>query len=192
MKIRAGFVTNSSSSSFIIGKRNEHTTTVEDVYQIVRDLYIKYLSLVENTITYMDEHSDCPFTYTNKDGFISFKEKENALPKDWKQRERIRDTYTKIFRFDFYYSYFKKQDWLDCETYKDYEEFWMNKIQNKEKFVEAPFTICDLRDKNAIVSLMNSKYDRNFEKMKEYKPCIEKQDLSFNSELFGWYYPYVK
>ena len=38
MKIRNGFVTNSSSSSFIIGKANDNTVTIDSVYQEIKEL----------------------------------------------------------------------------------------------------------------------------------------------------------
>ena len=51
MKYRLGFVTNSSSSSFIFGKPNENTITTDDVWQFVKDFAAKLLSI----IAYLDE-----------------------------------------------------------------------------------------------------------------------------------------
>ena len=63
MKIRMDFVTNSSSSSFIIGKAKQNNYTVEDVYTILKKLYLKYEEKKQELIPYIDKHQ-LPFILT--------------------------------------------------------------------------------------------------------------------------------
>jgi len=51
MKYRLGFVTNSSSSSFIFGRPGGNTTTTEEAWQFVKDSAAKLLSIIH----YLDE-----------------------------------------------------------------------------------------------------------------------------------------
>ena len=46
MKVRLGHVTNSSSSSFVIGKKTEEWT-VELVYKKIRELYLEYIEKIQ-------------------------------------------------------------------------------------------------------------------------------------------------
>ena len=51
MKIRSDFVTNSSSSSFIIG-RHDDDITVDAVFNIMKGLYQDYLDILALTYHY--------------------------------------------------------------------------------------------------------------------------------------------
>ena len=86
MKKRNDFVTNSSSSSYIIGKTEDTTVTKEVVYQLVKRLYREWLDdsdIVDEAEAYYDSPEDL--------------------------------------------------EWLVCETYEDYEAYWLAKIEAEEK-----------------------------------------------------------
>lgn len=51
MKYRLGFVTNSSSSSYIFGRPNENTITIKGVWEFIKDSATKLLSIID----YLDE-----------------------------------------------------------------------------------------------------------------------------------------
>lgn len=55
LKIRNGFVTNSSSSSFIIGKANDNTVTIDSVYQEIKEFYKQYYKSCSEMYSYVEE-----------------------------------------------------------------------------------------------------------------------------------------
>lgn len=74
MKIRNGFVTNSSSSSFIIGKANDNTVTIDSVYQEIKEFYKQYYKSCSEMYSYVEEYyPDTLEEATPKEDFLTRK-----------------------------------------------------------------------------------------------------------------------
>lgn len=136
MKLRFGFVTNSSSSSFIISKG--HAETKEDVYQMLRSLYLEF-----------DEKFKLAIEYTKSTTNIDYSEEkgiyipgERNLP--WEYCRRIRVSFEQAIGVDLWdFSGYKSvPEWVnECATYEEYESYW--KVATVDTYKEAPFTIGD-------------------------------------------------
>ena len=80
MKIRRDFVTNSSSSSFIIGKDGDNTN-IDIIFNIIKEFYIEYLMKVQTL-------KDCASKYHLywNDDTKNFEFSENCRKKRRNQR----------------------------------------------------------------------------------------------------------
>ena len=137
MKVRLGFVTNSSSSSFIIGKDVfEH---IDDVYSYVKELYLEYSDMVDYAIEYTMNNPNCGWKYDEKKGFYIPNNKDLKIEERWS----VRNKFEKFTGLNWYEILPRDilPEWTKCYTYKDYEQYWIN--QNDR----APFTIGDYLDK---------------------------------------------
>lgn len=188
MKFRTDFVTNSSSSSFIIGKAKKTDYTVEDIYTLLKDLYIKYDKKRKETIDYIDKHPDCLLNYRLNENYTSFSFKSEYYKLDYEDQIKLENKYANILGWNDFYSYFSYDlKELIFDSYQEYFDYWKNKISHEQKkYMEIPFTICDLRDENAIENMNNLGDNYDFENI-IYDLNLEKQDLTKDSFLLDWY-----
>lgn len=172
LKIRNGFVTNSSSSSFIIGKANDNTVTIDSVYQEVKELYKQYYKSCSEMYSYVEEYYPDVFeVVTEKRG------KYLHSKKSW-DCTKIADTQLRLmFGLDHYEELPGVIDWINCETYKDYVNFWISKM---EIGVHAPFYIRDFSCNDPYVPLDFST---------QMIECSGDNGNGIESDILNWYFP---
>ena len=172
MKIRNGFVTNSSSSSFIIGKANDNTVTIDSVYQEIKEFYKQYYKSCSEMYSYVEEYYPDVFeVITEKRG------KYLHSKKSW-DCTKIADTQLRLmFGLDHYEELPEIIDWTNCKTYKDYVNFW---IPRMEIGVHAPFYIRDFSCNDPYVPLDFST---------QMIECSGDNGNGIESDILDWYFP---
>lgn len=178
MKIRSDYVTNSSSSSFVIGKKDDTSATIESVYQTIKSFYRERMALRDAAIVYVAKHPKLKITYVQKDDYSHFECSE----KDFKKRWKLQEDFEKACGLSTW-EYFDNDDWLDCITYEDYEQYWIYKKACSDDFhIHAPFTITDFLEEREVEWL-------HFNVDPEYDTRIHR--VNSKSEVLNWYFPYA-
>lgn len=179
MKVRQDFVTNSSSSSFVIGKKDDASATIENVYQIIKGFYEELLVARDAALEYIAVNPKVGIEYIEKDGYGHFKSNDKVQSKRWEKM----DLFEKQFGISTFEYIATNYDWLNCHSYSEYESYWLNRMKDSDWRVHAPFTIADFLEEKEVEWLhyhFNPKYDTKVHR------------VNSKSDVLGWYFPYIE
>jgi hypothetical protein len=179
MKARRDFVTNSSSSSFIIGKKEDASATIESVFQILKGLYKDFLAARDTAMEYVANNPKSGFVYIEQNGYGHFELNEKNQKKRWEKLE----WFEKHFGFSTFTYFSANYDWLNCNNYSEYESYWLKQMENTDWRTHAPFTIADFLEEKEI-EWLHFHFDPKY--------GTKTHRVNSKSDILGWYFPYIE
>ena len=180
MKYRADFVTNSSSSSFIVSKKNSIKTT-EDLFQYIKKCYSEWFQYRKELIKYCENNPDFKIQYQkDKPQNIIVKTIYGfKTDKDQDKNEKINTYLKRNFKMSLWESLNYDIEWTKANSYKEYleltkQEHFLSK--NKKPFIIYDFFDPDKELSKDIISIVQW-----------YFPCylndFEKPDCDFCNHI---------
>lgn len=171
MKERLDFVTNSSSSSFIIGKKGDGFTK-DNIFIKIKILYKEYIKNRDKLIPIADNYD---VVWDEKDKTFRYKELGKVTDELRAKRREINERLNKDFGFDIYASFHYDFEWLKCETYEEYLEYFENKAKTSKVIPSfyKPFEIVDFESDTTMPNgeLFKDSFDYQ-EIIDWYLPCL--------------------
>ena len=176
MKLRTDFVTNSSSSSFIISKTNE-INNVEKLFQHLKVLYSNWIHNKEQMIEFCKNSKEFIVT-TDEDGEISIKsiygyKNDEARDKSHKLCEILNEK----FGMDYWDNLNYCTNWLSYDSYEDY----INGTKDEPyiSYYKKPFEIYNFSD----ISEKNTEDINSI--ISWYFPCYDYETSESSCEWCG-------
>lgn len=170
MKIRTDFVTNSSSSSFVINRKE--LMTKDAAFLEIRKYYAELYEKIDK-IKEMIESGDTTLRLeTDEFGKYNFTSDGRSW---WDMRDED-EKFLDSLGLSKYDRVEVLKDWLNCNSYAEYEAYWLEKLQGGET---APFTIVDFSERT-VRWLHWSKGEE------------EVADYGTDSYILDWYFPYLE
>ena len=173
MKIRIDYVTNSSSSSFVIGKKDDNIV-INDVFILIKEFYQNYLNKRDLLIQHINNHPELNLQYIEDDKYGYYKFINGKMCD--KQNQIISKNIEDEFGLSLLDTFKLNYDWLQCETYSDYEHYWITKMQNTVEYIHAPFTIADFCNKEVKWLHFHNIDDQDIF-----------HDINSSSDVLNWY-----
>ena len=170
MKFRRDFVTNSSSSSFIIGKYGEGIDK-NTVYELVRHIYKEFLEIKDKLMPVVSDYGICwneqskSFAYTKFGNLDELRDERKEI-----NARLVADFGACLSDLSYYHNF----AWIDCETYDDYLKFFEDK-DSKEPFGKylKPFDIVDFENDKVMPNGELFKDNFDYQELIEwYLPCM--------------------
>ena len=164
MQHKIDFITNSSSSNFIISKNNK-IETVEELFILLKKFYLEYKSNAEKMIKFCKE--DARFSYDEKKRVIRLKD----VALEYNSRKDINDELFWNFGLNYWSDLSYEPEWIKFNSYKEYIN---SNNDNTLSDNNKPFIIIDMSNPD----LTESEKSIIREVSYWYFPCFENNHFS--------------
>lgn len=172
MKIRNGFVTNSSSSSFIISK-TQNFNSKEEVYQFMRNEFREWKNKVTEMIKFC--RSDKRFKVSKKDGYTKIEVVGHKVCSD--EWDKLNEMMVDKFGIELWDNLDYDTSWID--KYDNYEDFRNYCETNPNSYdTRYPFEIVDMTSTD---SSNDEEYSKEI--IGWYIPCYDEEDENYVNRL---------